>query len=102
VKKSKYNVRLLRTAEDDFTEIVTYIAEENLSAADSIADDIEKALSKLSRHPFLGRIPNEEELLKLGYRYLVVKNYLIFYTVESESICVHRIIHGARDYIKVI
>lgn len=34
----------------------------------------------------------------MGYRYLIVDDYLIFYTVEQRSIYVHRIIHGARNY----
>ena len=102
MKKSKYQIRFLRAAEEDFTEIVNYIAEENLSAADAIANEIEKVISSLSNHPFLGRIPNEEELLTLGYRYMVVQNYLIFYTVEGKTIFIHRIIHGARDYLKIL
>ncbi|MBL7995484.1 type II toxin-antitoxin system RelE/ParE family toxin, partial [bacterium] len=37
-----------------------------------------------------------------GYRYLIVDNYLIFYTIEEETIFVHRIIHGARDYRRLL
>ena len=38
----------------------------------------------------------------MGYRFLVVQNYLIFYTVENHTIWVHRIIHGARDYLSLL
>jgi toxin ParE1/3/4 len=50
-------------------------------------------------NPNLDRIHNEEELLRLGCRYLVVENYLISYTIEQETIYVDRILHGARDYL---
>ena len=96
-----YDVRLLRVAEDDLVEIVAYIATDRPSAAEKLADKIEKNLGLLSKHPHLGRIPGEEDLARQGYRYLVVDNYLIFYTIEEKAILVHRILHGARDYLRL-
>jgi toxin ParE1/3/4 len=98
VKRRKYTVRLLRAAEDDFTEIVTYIAAQRREAAEALAQKIEKNLKLLAANPYLGRIANDSALIDLGYRYLVVENYLIFYVCEERTIFVHRIIHGARDY----
>lgn len=94
----KCQVRLLNIAEEDFAEIVSYIAADNPKAADEIVNKIEKNLELLSDNPNLGRIPREEEIRNLDYRYLIVQNYLIFYTVEKRTIFVHRILHGARDY----
>lgn len=94
----KYQVRLLRVAEEDFTEIVSFIAADNPTAAEAMANKIEKNLGLLSENPNLGRIPREEEIKNLGYRYLIVQNYIIFYTVEGKTIFIHRILHGARDY----
>jgi len=94
----KYQVRLLSIAEEDFTEIISFIAADNLTAADAIANKIEKNLELLSENPNLGRIPREEEIRNLGYRYLIVQNYLIFYTIEDKTIYIHRILHGARNY----
>ena len=102
MKQPKYTIRLLQAAEEDFKEIITYIALENPSAAEAVADKIEDALSKLSAYPFLGKIPNEEELAIMGYRFLIVQTYLIFYTIEAHTIWVHRIIHGARDYLNLL
>lgn len=101
MSRPKYGIRLLRGAEEDLTEIVTYIAVERPSAAEALATRIEKNLQLLSKNPHLGRIPNDEDLLRLGYRYLVVENYLIFYTIEEQTIYVHRILHGARDYLSL-
>ena len=99
--KPEYNVKLLRIAEDDLNEIVVYIASDRPSAAEDIANKIEKNVSLLSKQPSLGRIPKEEELARLGYRYLVVENYLIFYKIEDRTVYVHRILHGARDYLSL-
>ena len=96
--KDKYQVRLLGIAEEDFTEIISFIAADNPTAADAIANKIEKNLELLSENPNLGRIPKEEEIRNLGYRYLIVHNYIIFYTIEEKTIFIHRILHGARNY----
>lgn len=94
----KYQIRLLSIAEEDFSENISYIAADNPNAADAIANKIEKNLELLSNNPNLGRIPREEEIRNLGYRYLVVQNYLIFYTIEEGTIFIHRILHGTRNY----
>jgi plasmid stabilization system protein ParE len=96
--KNNYQVRLLTVAEEDLTETITYIAMENPSAANKIADKIEKNLSLLSKNPHLGRIPRDEEIKNLGYRYLIVQNYIVFYTIEENTIWIHRILHNSRDY----
>ena|SRR3990167_8861441 len=102
MKQPKYTIRLLQAAEEDFKEIITYISLDNPSAAEAVADKIENSLSNLSSYPLIGKIPNEEELANIGYRFLVVQNYLIFYTIEDYIIWVHRIIHGARDYLSLL
>ena len=86
-------------AEEDLSEIALYVAADRLSAAEDLATKIEKNISLLSANPYLGRIPEEEELVRQGYRYLVAGNYLIFYAVEGQIVYVHRILHGARDYL---
>jgi toxin ParE1/3/4 len=102
MKPSEYAIRLLQAAEDDLRGIVTYIALDNPAAATDLVDKIENSLSGLSSFPLLGQIPNEEALAGMGYRFLTVKNYLIFYTVEGQVIWVHRIIHGARNYTSLL
>lgn len=102
MKQPKYTIRLLQAAEEDFKEIITYIALDNPSAAVDVADKIENSLFNLSSHPFIGTIPKEEELAGMGYRFLIVQNYLVFYTIEDHIIWVHRIIHGARNYVSLL
>ena len=66
MKQSKYTIRLLKAAEDDFKEIITYVALDNPSAAEAVADKIENSLSNLPAYPLLGKIPDEEELANMG------------------------------------
>ncbi len=94
----KYQIRLLRIAEEDLTEIISFIAADNPIAANSIADKIEKNIELLSNNPMIGRIPRDEDIKNLGYRYIIVQNYIVFYTIEERAIFIHRILHGARNY----
>ena len=93
-----YQVKLLKIAEEDFTEIVSYIAADNPKAANALASKIEKNLELLCRNPELGRIPRDEEIRSLGYRYIIVQNYIIFYVIEGKTIFIYRILHSARNY----
>jgi plasmid stabilization system protein ParE len=101
VNQPDYSIKLLRLAEDDLNEIIIYVAAERPTAAEALANKVEKNLALLAKHPLLGRVPKEPELLRSGYRYLVVENYLIFYAIEETTIYVHRILHGARDYLSL-
>ncbi|MEO8233396.1 MAG: type II toxin-antitoxin system RelE/ParE family toxin [Ignavibacteriota bacterium] len=100
--KSNYQIRFLKIAEEDFSEIINFIAADNVKAANDIADKIEEDLLLLSENPLLGRIPRDEEIKNLGYRYLIVQNYIIFYKIEVNSILVHRILHQARNYKSIL
>ncbi len=95
---SNFQIRLLKIAEEDFTEIVSFVAADNPAAAEAIAAKIEKSLELLSENPHLGRIPRDDEIRNLGFRYKIVQNYIIFYTIEKRTILIHRILHGARNY----
>ena len=100
--KSNYQIRFLKIAEEDFSEIINFIAADNVKAANDTANKIEKDLLLLSENPLLGRIPRDEEIKNLGYRYLIVQNYIIFYTIEINSILIHRILHQARNYKSIL
>ncbi len=102
MSRHKYAIRFLRVAEDDLAEIITYIAADRPSVAEALATKIEKNLRLLSDNPHLGQSPKEEDLAKAGYRFLVVENYLVFYIIESQTIYIHRILHGARDYLSLL
>ena len=102
MSRRKYSIRFLQVAEDDLAEVITYIAADRPSAAEALATKIERNIRLLSDNPHLGQSPKEEELAKLGYRYLVVENYLVFYIIERQTIYVHRILHGARDYLTLL
>jgi toxin ParE1/3/4 len=98
VSSAQYEVRLLRLAEEDLSEIISYVAADRPNVAEKLLDRFNIKLAVLATSPHVGHLPHEISLKQLGYRYLVLDNYLIFYVIDRHMIYVHRIIHGARDY----
>ncbi len=95
-------LRLLRPAEEDRTDIYDYIAADNPSAAERLLLRIEGRLHTLARQAMLGPVPRDPDIAQLGYRYLIIGEYLVFYKIEGSQIFVHRILHGSRDYSEIL
>jgi len=102
VPSNKYSVRLLSIAEQDLADLAFYLAAENSLAAAELLDRIEARLQALQSHPFVGRVPHNAKLTALGYRVLVIDNYLVFYKVKGNVVLVYRILHGARDLLRLL
>ena len=102
MSRVKYSVKLLPAAENDLAEILEYIIADNPRAAEILLERIEKDIHSLSLYPYLGRIPVDSDIAEMGYRYLVVENYVVFYIIEDAMVYVHRILHGARDYTNIL
>lgn len=93
-----YEIRYLTTAENDLVDILEYINKDNPTAAISQLEKLDKSVSHLASNPFLGIVPKDERLKKLGYRMLIVDKYLVFYVVKTKTVQIRRIIHGPRRY----
>ena len=55
-------------------------------AAQRLKDEVKKAYKKLKETPFSYPAVPVKYLATLGYRFLRVKNYMIFYTVEKKQL----------------
>lgn len=98
MKRAEHSVRFLPVAEEDLSNIVLYVAAEKPQAAVKLAGRFEAMFESLGRHSRMGRVPDDPHLHSLGYRFITLDNYLVFYVVEGRNVVIHRIIHGVRDY----
>ena len=97
--KAKYWINLTEAAEEDLTEAVDYIADENPAAALKVAIRIEKNILKLEDFPLIGVEPRISRLARKGYRILIVDDYLVSYIIIDNGIIeIRRILSGKRDY----
>ncbi len=54
--------------------------------------------ARLALHPRSAPQPQDQRLRRLGYRTLVVDNYLVFYVVIGRTVQIRRVIHGTRRH----
>ena len=96
--KPRYSIEYLPAAEQDLVDLLDYIARDDPDAARNFVDRIDQAVGRLALFPRSGQQPRDGRLRRLGYRVLVVGNYLVFYVIVSRRVEVRRVIHGARRY----
>ena len=96
--KKRFRVEYLPIAQQDLIAIFDYIRVDNPSASSAFIEKINKSISKLGSFPKLGVIPKDDRLEFLGYRMLVIENYLVFYFIRENIVEIRRIIHGSRKY----
>ena len=94
----KYEVRYLLAAQQDLTDILNYIKQDNPSAAYKLIQEIDRIISGLEEFPNIGVIPKDLHLKSLNYRMLVIDNYLVFYVIKDHIVEIRRVIHGKRKY----
>jgi plasmid stabilization system protein ParE len=98
---SKY--RFTPQALDDLFEIWSFIARDNLPAADRVEEAVYQACALLGESPFAGHA--RKDLTRLPVRFWSVpgySNYLIVYDPENRPVRVIRILHGARNVPEVL
>ncbi|KGM34536.1 type II toxin-antitoxin system RelE/ParE family toxin [Inquilinus limosus] len=88
-------IEWLPVAEKNRASQLAYVAERNLWAAIDMGDAIEAAVERLVEHPHIGRLGRRE-----GTRELVVVGtpYVIAYRIESETVVILRLLHGAQRW----
>ena len=101
-----YKIRLAKPAENDLRDIARYISAQlnaPITALDMI-QTIKKGIAKLQTTALAHPLVRDDRLAALGYRPLVIKNYIVFYIVneKDKSVCVDRILYGRRDWQNIL
>ncbi len=97
-----YKVRIYPTAQQDLAEIVEYLNTLSADAALRYYDMLVDEIASLSTMPERCPHPRDLALTAKGYRYLIVKDYLVFYMVVGDTVQIHRILYGRRDYRSIL
>lgn len=102
----KYEILLSIRAKNDYKKIISYLKDTLLetSIANKYAELINDKIQSLEYSPYRYAIIDNENVKKLKYRKLVIKNYIAFYKINEEDkiVEIHRILYGASNWIKEI
>ena len=99
-------VELTATAKEDLRNIAYYIAEQSQDKEIAIQfiKQLQEKCKILEDFPESGAIPKDRVMISAGYRFLVHKDYLIFYNYEKDKIKAYilAVFNAKRDYMRVM
>jgi toxin ParE1/3/4 len=88
-------IRWTQVALADLTSARDRLLSENPVAAEAMLRNVRGAISKLRRHPRIGRVVPERRAL--GYREIVLAPYRLVYAIARNEIHILRFWHARRD-----
>ena len=99
-----YKLKLSEPFIEDVSISVNYIKNTLLEpvAAQRLKDEVKKAYKKIKENPFAYPAVPDKYLATLGYRFKMVKNYILFYIVDKKVIKVTRFLHAHRDWMNIL
>lgn len=101
-----YKVNVSGPAQSDLNDIFRYISAQLTAVVSSVymMEIFEEALMSLSDLPHRHPLIDDELLAQMRYRKMIVKNYVVFFTVDEaeKAVNVERILYGRRDWFRFI
>ena len=99
-------VKFTATAKQDLRSIAIFIAEQSKDkgVATRFVTELGQKCKILEQFPESGAIPKDRVMMSAGYRFLVHKEYLIFYSYEKSENTAYilAVFNAKRDYMKVM
>jgi plasmid stabilization system protein ParE len=101
-----YSVHITDIAEEDILAAARYIADvlKAPAAANNLLDEIEKYEGLLGNTPYMFSFAPDNYLRTIGIKYVMVKKYMMFYTIDEDkkAVSVIRFLYGNRDWQKIL
>ncbi len=99
-----YKRRILKEAAREYRDIVHYLAEvlNSPDATRSFMDEFDYQLDLVCDIPELYGLSRMKELAALGYRTLLVNNYVALYRIDDDTVVVAHVFHQSQDYAKLV
>lgn len=90
--------KIFPAAQRDLEQAIDYLNTLSPQAAIRYYDLLVCEIAGLSKMPKRCPRPKDLALAAKGYRYLIVKNYLVFYVVAGDTVQIRRILYARRGY----
>ncbi len=97
-EQKQYKIEVLPAALSDIDYIVDYLNTLSARIAENHMDRISYCIKSLRMFPLRCPPAKNEKYAKLGYHYLVINYYLVFFSVEGNTVKIQRIVDGRSDY----
>ena len=101
---NKYKIEYSEEAKQDLIGIKQYI-KYNLQepeTAEKLITKMRTEIKKLKDNPEIFSMIDDDLIIKLEIRKLIVDNYIVFYRIKNDSIEIVRIMYGKRNWIDLL
>ena len=98
----QYNVKIFPTAQSDLKGIVDYLNTLSPETAVQYYDLIIEKIGTLQTLPERCALARDIQLRLRGYRLLHVKNYIVFFVVNKNTVEIRRILYAKRQYEELL
>ena len=99
-----YKINFAKHFKEDVRSSVIYI-KNTLQApvsAENLKIEIKKTYKKIKQNPFMYPIVPNDYLASIGFRFTMVKNYMLFYIVDEKQVNIIRFLYGRRDWMNIL
>ena len=93
-----YKIKIFPRAKQDMEEVIDYLNTLSPDVALKYYDLLVEEIAGLSQMPERCPRPKDLALAARGYRYLIVKNYLVLYVIAGDTVQIRRILYARRNY----
>jgi len=89
---------------DELKGAINYIRHDlkNPTAAEKLKNKVKETYKKLKENPFMYPAVPDKYLASKGFRFAMVKNYMLFYKVKEKQINIDRFLYGHRDWMNIL
>jgi plasmid stabilization system protein ParE len=99
-----YTLKISDEFKEDVKSSVNYIKYvlQNPIAAKRLKDEVKIKYYKIYKNPYIYPAVPDDILASKGYRFTMVKNYMIFFKIIEKNIEIIRFIYGPRDWANIL
>lgn len=101
-----YKIIVTDPAQRDLRDTVSYISNElkNKQAAFNLLNLVEETVNSLTDMPERYAVVDDEILSREGFRFIPIKNYLLFYIVRKnmQTVVIQRFLYARRDWKNIL
>lgn len=99
-----YKLFFTKSFKDDVKQSVNYIKHTLQApvAAERLKAEIKKTYKIIKSTPFVYPVVPNDYLAAMGFRFTMVKNYMMFYIIDEKQINIIRFLYGHRDWISLL
>jgi len=99
-----YRLNLTEMFKEDLQSSVNYIRHTLNAplAAQNLKYDTKETYKRIKERPFSYPAVPDDYLAASGFRFAMVKNYIIFYIVDEKTINIIRFLYGRRDWKNIL